>query len=44
MNTNDYSDIERELGYRFQSSGLLEEALRHSSFVNEKPIASISQP
>jgi len=37
MNNNDHADIERELGYRFYSSDLLEEALRHSSFVNEQP-------
>ena len=37
MNTNDHLEIERELGYRFHSADLLEEALRHSSFVNEQP-------
>jgi ribonuclease-3 len=37
MNTNDHPEIEAELGYRFHSSDLLEEALRHSSFVNEQP-------
>ncbi|MBW2410236.1 MAG: ribonuclease III [Deltaproteobacteria bacterium] len=37
MNTNDHVEIERKLGYRFHSIDLLEEALRHSSFVNEQP-------
>jgi ribonuclease III len=37
MNNNDHVEIEQELGYRFHSSDLLEEALRHSSFVNEQP-------
>ena len=37
MNTNDHPEIEQELGYRFHSTDLLEEALRHSSFVNEQP-------
>lgn len=37
MNTNDHHEIERKLGYRFHSTDLLEEALRHSSFVNEQP-------
>ena len=30
-------NIEQKLGYQFQSSGLLDEALRHSSYVNEQP-------
>ncbi len=37
MNTNDHHEIEHKLGYRFHSTDLLEEALRHSSFVNEQP-------
>ena len=37
MNTNDHHEIEQKLGYRFHSTDLLEEALRHSSFVNEQP-------
>jgi ribonuclease III len=37
MNNNDHVEIERKLGYRFHSPDFLEEALRHSSFVNEQP-------
>ena len=37
MNNNDHVEIEGRLGYRFHSTDLLEEALRHSSFVNEQP-------
>ena len=37
MNDNDHAEIERKLGYRFNATDLLEEALRHSSFVNEQP-------
>ena len=37
MNNNDHVEIEQKLGYRFHSTDLLEEALRHSSFVNEQP-------
>lgn len=37
METSDYLEIETRLGYEFNSKELLEEALRHSSFVNEQP-------
>ena len=37
MNNNDLVEIERKLGYRFHSIDILNEALRHSSFVNEQP-------
>ena len=36
MEVNEYSEIEQNLHYRFNSKSLLEEALRHSSFVNEQ--------
>ena len=36
MNSNDNTEIEQKLRYQFKSSDLLEEALRHSSFVNEQ--------
>lgn len=37
METPPQLSIEKKLGYQFQSKVLLEEALRHSSFVNEQP-------
>jgi ribonuclease-3 len=37
MQIADYLEIETKLGYEFNSKELLEEALRHSSFVNEQP-------
>ena len=37
MKTNDHFEIEKKLKYEFRSKELLEEALRHSSFVNEQP-------
>jgi ribonuclease-3 len=37
MEFADYHEIETKLGYEFNSKELLEEALRHSSFVNEQP-------
>ena len=37
MKTNDHFEIEKKLAYEFKSKELLEEALRHSSFVNEQP-------
>jgi ribonuclease-3 len=36
MDVKDHSQIEQELHYKFNSADLLEEALRHSSFVNEQ--------
>ena len=36
MNINDHTKIEQKIGYQFKSGDLLEEALRHSSFVNEQ--------
>jgi ribonuclease III len=37
MENSNYMEIETRLGYEFASKELLEEALRHSSFVNEQP-------
>ena len=37
MNIDDHAEIEQKLCYQFRSTSLLEEALRHSSFVNEQP-------
>lgn len=37
MDTDNPLNIERKLGYQFNSRDLLEEALRHSSYVNEQP-------
>lgn len=37
MENANYLEIETKLGYEFNSKGLLEEALRHSSYVNEQP-------
>jgi ribonuclease III len=37
MQTSDHFEIEKKLGYEFRSKQLLDEALRHSSFVNEQP-------
>ena len=37
MNTDSPLNIEQRLGYHFHSRDLLDEALRHSSFVNEQP-------
>jgi len=34
---DDYHPLQRELGYFFNDPSLLQEALRHSSFVNEQP-------
>ena len=36
MSTNDQPEIEERLNYHFNSIDLLEEALRHSSYVNEQ--------
>ena len=36
MNTDTHSELEKNLNYKFMSKALLEEALRHSSFVNEQ--------
>lgn len=36
MSDTDHVEIEQKLGYRFHSTDLLEEALRHSSYVNEQ--------
>jgi ribonuclease III len=36
MEVNEHTEIERNLHYRFNAKRLLEEALRHSSFVNEQ--------
>jgi ribonuclease III len=36
MSINDHSEIEEKLCYHFNSINLLEEALRHSSYVNEQ--------
>jgi ribonuclease-3 len=36
MEVNEYTEIEQNLNYRFNAKSLLEEALRHSSFVNEQ--------
>lgn len=35
MESRDLSKFEKQIGYRFSNSELLEEALRHSSFANE---------
>ena len=37
MKTTDHFEIEKKLDYKFRSKELLDEALRHSSFVNEQP-------
>lgn len=37
MENADYLEVETKLGHKFNSKELLEEALRHSSFVNEQP-------
>ncbi len=36
MNENDLTTFMQNLGYRFRSPGLLQEALQHSSYVNEQ--------
>ncbi len=41
MQTSDHFEIEKKLGYEFRSKQLLDEALRHSSFVNEQPEADL---
>jgi len=41
MQTSDHYEIEKKLGYEFRSKQLLDEALRHSSFVNEQPEADL---
>ncbi len=41
MKTNDHFEIEKKLEYEFRSKELLDEALRHSSFVNEQPDADL---
>ena len=41
MKTNDHFEIEKKLVYEFRSKELLDEALRHSSFVNEQPEADL---
>jgi len=41
MKTNDHFEIEKKLAYEFKSNELLDEALRHSSFVNEQPDADL---
>ena len=41
MKTNDHFEIEKKLVYEFSSKELLDEALRHSSFVNEQPDADL---
>ena len=41
MKTNDHLKIEKKLNYEFKSTELLDEALRHSSFVNEQPDADL---
>ena len=41
MQTSDHFEIEKNLGYEFRSKQLLDEALRHSSFVNEQPEADL---
>jgi dsRNA-specific ribonuclease len=40
MQTSDHFEIEKKLEYEFRSKQLLDEALRHSSFVNEQPLSS----
>ncbi len=35
--TNEYTSLETRLGYTFRSRGLLEQALTHKSFLNERP-------
>jgi len=37
MDTDNPINIEQKLGYHFHSKDLLDEALRHSSYVNEQP-------
>jgi ribonuclease III len=37
MQTSDHFEIEKKLEYEFRSKEFLDEALRHSSFVNEQP-------
>jgi ribonuclease-3 len=41
MKTNDHFEIEKKIVYEFRSKELLDEALRHSSFVNELPDADL---
>jgi len=41
MQTSDHFEIEKKLEYEFRSKQLLDEALRHSSFVNEQPEAGL---
>jgi ribonuclease III len=42
MNKKDFSEITKNTGYRFQNSALLEESMRHSSFVNEQADKSLA--
>ncbi|MFZ7124918.1 MAG: ribonuclease III [Desulfobacterales bacterium] len=42
MNTSDFSTIERHLNYHFKNPDLLQEALRHRSFVNEQPAEALT--
>jgi ribonuclease III len=41
MNGQDLASLENDLGYRFQNRGLLQEALQHSSYVNEQRDANL---
>lgn len=41
MKTNDHFEIEKKIVYEFRSKELLDEALRHSSFVNEQSDADL---
>ena len=41
MQTSDHFEIEKKLEYEFRSKQLLDEALRHSSYVNEQPEAGL---
>jgi ribonuclease-3 len=41
MKRNDHFEIEKKIVYEFRSKELLDEALRHSSFVNEQPDADL---
>ncbi len=41
MQTSNHFEIEKKLEYEFRSKQLLDEALRHSSFVNEQPEADL---
>lgn len=40
-NSSDLSEIEKKIGYKFKDESVLDNALRHSSYVNEQPAADL---